>query len=92
MAINLYNDDAVLGCWSSDSQLRPTFKMILTELKTIAESNFIEVPDDSFKTMQDDWREEIQAMFEDLRAKEKVRFFCRFSAIPQKGKCYLAPG
>ena len=49
--------------------------MILTELKTIAESNFITVPDDSFKTMQEDWKEEIQAMFEDLRAKEKASVF-----------------
>ena len=48
--------------------------MILTELRTIAESHFIEVPDENFKTMQDDWREEIQAMFDDLRAKEKVPF------------------
>jgi len=54
--------------------------MILTELRTIAESNFITVPDDSFKTMQDDWRAEIQAMFEDLQAKEKVGF-CLLSFV-----------
>ena len=52
--------------------MRPTFRMILTDLQTIAESNFTMVPDESFHSMQDDWRLEIQAMFDDLRAKEKV--------------------
>ncbi|XP_076818975.1 uncharacterized protein LOC143464840 [Clavelina lepadiformis] len=63
--------DLLESCWSANSALRPTFRTILTDLQTIAESNFISVPDESFKTMQDDWRLEIQAMFDDLRAKEK---------------------
>nr|XP_018669929.1 mitogen-activated protein kinase kinase kinase 11 [Ciona intestinalis] len=63
--------DLLERCWSSNSQMRPSFKMILTDLQTIAESNFTSVPDDSFQSMQDDWRMEIQAMFDDLRAKEK---------------------
>uniref|UniRef100_H2Y408 mitogen-activated protein kinase kinase kinase n=1 Tax=Ciona savignyi TaxID=51511 RepID=H2Y408_CIOSA len=63
--------DLLQRCWSSNSQMRPSFKMILTDLQTIAESNFTSVPDDSFQCMQDDWRLEIQAMFDDLRAKEK---------------------
>ena len=65
----------VAGCWESNSQMRPTFRMILTDLQTIAESKFTMVPDESFHSMQDDWRLEIQAMFDDLRAKEKVCFY-----------------
>nr|XP_039274070.1 mitogen-activated protein kinase kinase kinase 9-like [Styela clava] len=58
-------------CWNSNSHERPSFRTILTDLETIAESEFITVPTDSFQCMQDDWREEIQAMFDELRAKEK---------------------
>lgn len=32
-----------------------------------------EMPQDSFHSLQDDWRLEIQGMFDELRAKEKVR-------------------
>lgn len=49
--------------------------MILTNLQTIAESEFITVPNESFRCMQDGWREEIQAMFDELKAKEKVKVF-----------------
>jgi len=52
--------------------------MILTDLQTIAESNFTSVPHDSFKSMQEDWKQEIQAMFDDLRAKEKVYLLDQF--------------
>lgn len=31
-----------------------------------------EMPQDSFHSLQDDWRLEIQGMFDELRAKEKV--------------------
>lgn len=58
-------------CWRSNSHERPSFRTILTDLQTIAESEFITVPTDSFQCMQDDWREEIQAMFDELKAKEK---------------------
>nr|CAB3263622.1 MAPKKK9/10/11 mitogen-activated protein kinase kinase kinase 10 [Phallusia mammillata] len=63
--------DLLERCWASNSQSRPTFPSILTSLQAIAESNFTSVDDDSFKSMQEDWRLEIQAMFDDLRAKEK---------------------
>lgn len=32
-----------------------------------------EMPQDSFHSLQDDWKLEIQHMFNELRAKEKVR-------------------
>lgn len=31
------------------------------------------MPQESFHSMQDDWRVEIQEMFDELRTKEKVR-------------------
>jgi len=62
----------ISGCWSPSTQQRPTFKCILSNLLVIAESNFTSVRDDCFKTMRDDWRLEIQEMFDDLKEKEKV--------------------
>lgn len=32
-----------------------------------------EMPQDSFHSLQEDWKLEIQDMFDELRAKEKVR-------------------
>lgn len=32
-----------------------------------------EMPQESFHSMQDDWKLEIQQMFDELRTKEKVR-------------------
>jgi hypothetical protein len=32
-------------------------------------------PQESFQTMQEDWRLEIEAMFDELRSKEKVFLF-----------------
>ena len=62
----------VVGCWSPSTQLRPTFETILSNLQVVAESTFTSVHNDSFQSMRDDWRLEIQAMFDDLKEKEKV--------------------
>lgn len=44
----------------------------MQQLKDISESPFINTPQDSFHIMQQDWKEEIQEMFDELRVKEKV--------------------
>ena len=41
-------------------------------LEDIASSSFAETSNESFHTMQDDWKQEIQALFDDLRQKEQV--------------------
>ncbi|KAM5274476.1 mitogen-activated protein kinase kinase kinase 9 isoform 3-T3 [Ctenodactylus gundi] len=58
-------------CWNPDPHSRPSFSSILDQLTTIEESGFFEMPKDSFHCLQDDWKHEIQEMFDQLRAKEK---------------------
>lgn len=65
----MFNTD----CWNPDPHSRPSFTNILDQLTTIEESGFFEMPKDSFHCLQDDWKHEIQEMFDQLRAKEKVR-------------------
>lgn len=66
------------ACWESDPHRRPTFEDMLLELDHIVHSSFTQTPHESFHTMQDDWRQEIEEVLLDLRRKEKVLyFFCR---------------
>ncbi|KAM6916968.1 mitogen-activated protein kinase kinase kinase 9 [Lycodopsis pacificus] len=58
-------------CWSSDPHSRPQFPLILDQLTAIEESGFFEMPAESFHSLQDDWKLEIQEMFDQLRTKEK---------------------
>lgn len=70
-------------CWNPDPHSRPSFTNILDQLTTIEESGFFEMPKDSFHCLQDDWKHEIQEMFDQLRAKEKVRKRSRRHALNQ---------
>uniref|UniRef100_A0A672JIX1 Mitogen-activated protein kinase kinase kinase n=1 Tax=Salarias fasciatus TaxID=181472 RepID=A0A672JIX1_SALFA len=58
-------------CWSSDPHCRPHFTTVLDHLTAIEESGFFEMPAESFHSLQDDWKLEIQEMFDQLRTKEK---------------------
>ncbi|XP_019953487.1 mitogen-activated protein kinase kinase kinase 9 [Paralichthys olivaceus] len=58
-------------CWSSDPHCRPQFPSVLDHLTAIEESGFFEMPAESFHSLQDDWKLEIQEMFDQLRTKEK---------------------
>ncbi|XP_061467156.1 mitogen-activated protein kinase kinase kinase 9 isoform X3 [Rhineura floridana] len=58
-------------CWNADPHSRPSFANILNHLTNIEESGFFEMPKDSFHSLQEDWKVEIQEMFDQLRAKEK---------------------
>ncbi|XP_026195158.1 mitogen-activated protein kinase kinase kinase 9 [Anabas testudineus] len=58
-------------CWSPDPHSRPHFTAVLDQLTTIEESGFFEMPAESFHSLQDDWKLEIQEMFDQLRTKEK---------------------
>lgn len=59
-------------CWHQESHQRPTFAEILRRLDEISTSPFMTTPQESFHTMQEDWRQEIEEMFNELRSKEKV--------------------
>ncbi|XP_071395759.1 mitogen-activated protein kinase kinase kinase 9-like [Centroberyx affinis] len=58
-------------CWSPDPHCRPHFTSVLDQLTAIEESGFFEMPAESFHSLQDDWKLEIQEMFDQLRTKEK---------------------
>lgn len=58
-------------CWYQEPHERPTFLEILHRLEEIATSSFVTTPHDSFHTMQEDWRLEIEQMFDELRSREK---------------------
>uniref|UniRef100_A0A667XKI0 Mitogen-activated protein kinase kinase kinase n=1 Tax=Myripristis murdjan TaxID=586833 RepID=A0A667XKI0_9TELE len=58
-------------CWSSNPHSRPSFTSILMRLLAIEQSALFQMPLESFHSLQEDWRLEIQQMFDELRAKEK---------------------
>uniref|UniRef100_A0A8C1TBM7 mitogen-activated protein kinase kinase kinase n=1 Tax=Cyprinus carpio TaxID=7962 RepID=A0A8C1TBM7_CYPCA len=58
-------------CWDQDPHRRPNFSCILQQLTALEEQVMHEMPQDSFHSLQEDWKLEIQDMFDELRAKEK---------------------
>lgn len=60
-------------CWDQDPHRRPNFGSILTQLTALEQQVKEEMPQESFHSLQDDWKVEIQDMFDVLRAKEKVK-------------------
>jgi len=42
-------------------------------LEEVKASSFMSTPQDSFHTLQEDWRLEIEEMFDELRSREKVQ-------------------
>lgn len=63
------------ACWHSNPRERPLFPAILEQLDRIRQSEFTRAPHESFHTMQDGWRLEIEEVLRDLRRKEKVCIF-----------------
>uniref|UniRef100_A0A6M2DSG4 mitogen-activated protein kinase kinase kinase n=1 Tax=Xenopsylla cheopis TaxID=163159 RepID=A0A6M2DSG4_XENCH len=59
------------ACWESDPHRRPDFPKVLEALDDIARSAFANTPHESFHSMQDDWRREIEEVLLELRRKEK---------------------
>nr|XP_034964333.1 mitogen-activated protein kinase kinase kinase 21 isoform X1 [Zootoca vivipara] len=58
-------------CWAQDPHIRPPFTLILEQLTAIEGAVLTEMPQESFHSMQDDWKLEIQQIFDELRTKEK---------------------
>ena len=59
-------------CWNQTPHFRPTFAGIIKSLEEVQLSSFMNTPHDSFHTLQEDWRLEIEEMFDELRSREKV--------------------
>lgn len=68
-------------CWEQDPHIRPMFATILEQLTAIEEAVMATMPQDSFHSMQEDWRVEIQEMFDELRTKEKVSLYFAFKYL-----------
>ncbi|XP_078132000.1 mitogen-activated protein kinase kinase kinase 11 [Sander vitreus] len=58
-------------CWDQDPHRRPNFSSILTQLMALEQQVKEEMPQESFHSLQEDWKLEIQDMFDEIRAKEK---------------------
>ncbi|XP_035267629.1 mitogen-activated protein kinase kinase kinase 11 [Anguilla anguilla] len=58
-------------CWDQDPHRRPSFASILAQLTALEQQVMEEMPQDSFHSLQEDWKLEIQDMFDEIRAKEK---------------------
>ena len=61
-----------LECWNQDPHKRPSFQGILEDLEEISDSSFVQDDPNSFHTLQEGWQTEIEQIFDELRAKEKV--------------------
>lgn len=62
----------ILGCWKISPQERPTFNELFDQINRIIEKNQIESTEESYQSLQKDWRQEIQDMFNELKEKEQV--------------------
>ncbi|XP_052768477.1 mitogen-activated protein kinase kinase kinase 11-like [Mya arenaria] len=58
-------------CWQQEPHFRPTFTGVMEMLEEVCSSAFVSTPHDSFHTLQEDWRAEIEEMFDELRSREK---------------------
>ncbi|CAF1344530.1 unnamed protein product [Rotaria sordida] len=65
-------------CWQLLPQDRPTFNQLYEKIDKIIETNYgnnqlnnIESNDENYSSLQQDWRKEIQDIFEELKTKEQ---------------------
>ncbi|XP_028037171.1 mitogen-activated protein kinase kinase kinase 9 [Bombyx mandarina] len=70
------------ACWHSNPRERPLFPEILDQLELIRQSEFTRAPHESFHTLQDGWRLEIEEVLRDLRRKEK-----EYKTIEEELRC-----
>ncbi len=62
--------DLIHNCWHVDPQKRLSFEQIIACLTEISNSSFATTPTESFNTMQQDWKLEIQQLFAEIKMKE----------------------
>ncbi len=72
----------VSACWKEDKDERPSFKVLLEKMVELKRSSAIWLENDSqFHTLQQDWRDEIQMLFNDLKIKENVSSFINIEVV-----------
>ncbi|ESN99148.1 hypothetical protein HELRODRAFT_66475, partial [Helobdella robusta] len=57
-------------CWEPVAHERPSFSEVLCMLDELSLSSFVRTPHESFHSLQNDWKQEIETMFEELKSKE----------------------
>ena len=62
--------DLIHACWHADPHKRLSFAEIMECLTEISHSPFATTPYDAFWTMQQDWKCEIQDMFDEIKLRE----------------------
>ena len=80
-------EKSCLDCWQLLPKDRPTFPELYEQIDYIIETNYankdmndMESTDESYLSMQDDWKKEIQTIFEELKTKEQVKQKINFIA------------
>ena len=58
------------ACWHTDPHKRLSFEQIIECLTEISNSSFATTPIESFCSMQNDWKFEIEEMFNEIKTKE----------------------
>lgn len=58
------------ACWHTDPHKRLTFEQIIERLTEISNSSFATTPIESFCSMQNDWKFEIEEMFNEFKNRE----------------------
>lgn len=66
---------SVSDCWKSDAHERPLFPHIIQNLEKVASSDFAATAADSFRSLQESWKAEIERIFGELKEREKVGGF-----------------
>ena len=64
----------VKDCWKIVPHERPTFSDLLEQINQIIEINSTN-NEEFYQSLQKDWRQEIQDMFNELKEKEQVKLF-----------------
>ena len=66
-------------CWQILPKDRPTFSQLIEQINKIIETNYTnndlintESGEESYLSLQEDWRREIQDIFDELKTKEQV--------------------
>ena len=80
------------SCWIYDHEMRPSFKDILKNLDDIARTDFHQMPNDNFYSLQDNWKAEIDDRLNDIRLREDVScqnkiYFILLSKLFPKSGC-----